>query len=237
MALRLSTGLRNAMAGGRSTLPSVKIGTTVSFDNATKQIRDSGNGLLAAGFRVGDKVTVKNSANNNSTFTVTVVAAGALTVSEAITTESAGATIFVGAHRGSSLNDLFAGGVLEIRTGSQPASADDAETGTLLATITLSSGAHNTTTGENGLMFGASSTNGVLSKDSGQVWSGDAANSGTAGYFRLYSVSKTTGASTSAVRLDGTVGVSTGDLRMASTAITSGQSVTIDTATLTIPAS
>jgi hypothetical protein len=45
-------------------------------------------------------------------------------------------------NEGSSLKQAFAGGRLQIRSGAQPASANDAAAGTLLATITLSSGAH-----------------------------------------------------------------------------------------------
>jgi hypothetical protein len=44
--------------------------------------------------------------------------------------------------RGGSFFDAFGGGKLEIRSGPQPASADDAPTGTLLVTITDASGAH-----------------------------------------------------------------------------------------------
>jgi hypothetical protein len=45
-------------------------------------------------------------------------------------------------NEGGSLKQAFAGGKLQIRSGAQPSSANDAAAGTLLATITLSSGAH-----------------------------------------------------------------------------------------------
>lgn len=57
----------------------------------------------------------------------------------------------------------FANGIIEIRTGSQPASADAAATGTLLGTVTLSSGAFTPGTATNGLTFGAAAS-GAVSK-------------------------------------------------------------------------
>jgi hypothetical protein len=45
-------------------------------------------------------------------------------------------------NEGSSIKQAFAGGRLQLRSGAQPASANDAAAGTLLATITLGSGAH-----------------------------------------------------------------------------------------------
>lgn len=65
--------------------------TTISFDSASKEIRDSANGL--ASFVVGTKVVITGTTSNNATKTITAVAAGALTVSETLTTEGAGAAV------------------------------------------------------------------------------------------------------------------------------------------------
>jgi len=71
-------------------------GVTISFSATTgNHILDSGSGFVTAGFEVGDKVIVSGSANNDGVYTVTAVAAGDLTVTETVTTETAGASITV----------------------------------------------------------------------------------------------------------------------------------------------
>lgn len=109
-------------------------------------------------------------------------------------------------------------GTLKIYTGSQPADADDAESGTLLVTITLSDPA-----------YGAAS-NGVASLSG--TPSGTAVAAGTAGYFR---VEDSTGANV----FDGSVTATGGggDLELDNTSIASGQSVTISSLSFTTPAS
>ena len=87
----------------------------------------------------------------------------------------------------------------------------------------------------NGLPFGAV-TAGVISKGSG-VWSGVVALTGVAGWFRLYSTETDAGgASTTAIRLDGNVGTSGADLTLSSTSLVAAASITIDSASFTLPA-
>lgn len=67
---------------------------------------------------------------------------------------------------------LCDGGTIEIRTGSPPASADDADSGTLLAVLTL-----------NATAFGAASLGEILANS---ITSDSSANAtGTAGHFRV----------------------------------------------------
>ena len=116
-----------------------------------------------------------------------------------------------------SLKASFNNAKLQYFSGAQPASADDAPTGTLLLTI------DNTT----GLNFGTAA-NGKLPKEAA-AWTAAALATGTAGYFRLSLLVGDTGAqSTTEVRLDGSVGVFGADLLLSSTAlvITATQSVT-----------
>lgn len=128
--------------------------------------------------------------------------------------------------------EMFNGGFMKIYTGGQPASADYAETGTLLATIGTTSG-----TGTNdGLVFGTAGA-GAIPK-SASVWSGVVVTAGVAGWFRLYGTAGTTGTSASSeVRMDGNIGVSGSDLVLANTSLTLSATLTIDTATFTQPAS
>jgi len=247
---------------------------------------------------------------------------------------------------GGSLKQGLANGIIKVYTGSQPSAADDAATGTLLCTYTLSSGAHTaevratgsltisgTTSGSvdtvtvnsidilggavthtgdhnttatavaaainnnpknqlyvasstgasgvvtltakpglgtsvnghavsatattctvgtfvnigsgvagvnpaNGLRFGDSAA-GTLIKDAAQTWTGVAAATGTAGWFRFQgSVSDAGSADSSEVyhRLDGSIATSGADLNLTSTSIASGATQTISTFSVTMPA-
>ena len=120
--------------------------------------------------------------------------------------------------------ELFNGGKIRIYSGAQPASADYAETGSLLATITSSSGT-------NGITFGTAAA-GVIPKDSG-VWSGLVSAAGNAGWFRLYGTAGTTGSSATEVRVDGNVGVSGSDLVLANPALVLNATLTLDQFNLT----
>jgi len=87
--------------------------------------------------------------------------------------------------------------------------------------------------GSGGLTYGAT-TAGIMSKTG--VWSGVNVASGVAGYFRILSSVNDTGtASTTAIRIQGACGISSGDYPMTSTTLTSGQTHTIDTFSLTLP--
>lgn len=104
-------------------------------------------------------------------------------------------------------------GTIKIYTGSRPASPDDAATGTLLATFTLSNPA-----------FGAASSKSAALNTVASV---TAAATGTAGYFR---------AATSAgvAKFDGTVGTSGAELNLNTVSITSGGTVSITSGTVSI---
>lgn len=88
------------------------------------------------------------------------------------------------------------------------------------------------------IRFGAA-VDGVISKAS-ETWSGVAVATGTAGYFRIQN-STDVGAEDSVnklfPRIQGTVGVSGTEMTLSNTTITSGATQTIDTATITMPAS
>lgn len=86
-----------------------------------------------------------------------------------------------------------------------------------------------------GLTFGGA-TSGTLVKSG--VWSGVAANTGTAGWFRLCgSVADAQSSSTTLLRLDGNISTSGANLNMSSTSITASATTTIDTFSLSEPAS
>ena len=104
--------------------------------------------------------------------------------------------------------------ILKIRTGAQPANCAAASTGTVLATITLPSD------------WAAAASSG--SKALSGTWQDSSADAtGTAAHFEILD----SGGSTCHMR--GSVGTSGADLNLDSTSITSGQSVTITSFTIT----
>ena len=125
---------------------------------------------------------------------------------------------------------------MRVYSGSAPATADAAETGTILLQITDSAGAFTAGTATNGLEFDAVVT-GKLSALTTQTWQDAALATGTAGYCRLYDNAHITGSSTSSIRLQGTVGTSGAELNISSTSLTVGATTTVDTFDITVPAS
>lgn len=106
--------------------------------------------------------------------------------------------------------------VLKIRTGSPPAAITDADSGTVLATLTLPSD------------WLAAASGGSKAK-SGTWEDASADNGGTAGHFRIYSSDGTT------QHWQGTVTATGGggDMTLDNTSIASGQVVTITSLTVT----
>lgn len=128
----------------------------------------------------------------------------------------------------------FANGVIEIYTGTQPATADSAVTGTLLGTMTLASGAFTPGSPTNGLTF-ATAANGAVSKTG--TWSFVGVAAGTAGWFRLKGNAVDTGLlSTTAPRMDGSCGTSGADLNISNIVVAVGAPNTCDVFTYTQPA-
>lgn len=101
---------------------------------------------------------------------------------------------------------------LEVRTGTPPADCAAADSGSVLATITLPNPAL------------AAAGSGQIAKNG--TWSVAASGAGTAGHFRIKAGGTTT-------KLQGTIGQGTGDLSLDNTNIASGQVVTVTGFTLT----
>jgi hypothetical protein len=108
-------------------------------------------------------------------------------------------------------------GTIEVRTGSQPATADTAASGTLLVTFTLADPA-----------FSAASA-GVKDLDADPDLSAAASDTGTAGWARCKDSAGNT-------VFDGSVGTSGTDFIINSTSITSGQTVNLTLGSVTDPA-
>lgn len=96
---------------------------------------------------------------------------------------------------------------LRIYSGSAPADCATAASGTMLCEMTLPSD------------WLANAASGSKAKSG--TWSGTAAATGTAGYFRIWD------SAVSACGLQGTCGIGTGDLQLDNTSIATSQTVTV----------
>jgi hypothetical protein len=128
------------------------------------------------------------------------------------------------------LKSILNGGVLDIFTGSQPASADYVETGTKLVRISSTSG----TTVNDGLRFGTASE-GIIPLTN-PAWTGSVSVAGVAGWFRFYGTTGTSGTSATTWRFDGAVGVSGADLNLSHTNLALSSVLTITGFNITQPA-
>jgi hypothetical protein len=108
--------------------------------------------------------------------------------------------------------DVSTSPTLEIRTGAAPADCATADSGTLLATVALPSD------------WMAAASSGAKAKSG--TWAVAAAAAGVAAHFRI----KTSGG---VCKLQGTVGLGSGDLSLDNTNIAVGQTVTVSSFTIT----
>lgn len=128
-----------------------------------------------------------------------------------------------------SLKGALDGGEIRIYAGTVPATADAAiGSATLLCTITLEGGA-------TGITFAAAAADGVLQKNASEEWSGTNADSGTATFFRHVIDSDDGSASTTALRIQGTVNTVGADLNLSSTSLVAAAEQTIDYYSVAIP--
>ncbi len=85
------------------------------------------------------------------------------------------------------------------------------------------------------LRFGAPAS-AVIAKDTGQTWSGVAVASGTAASGRIVDINDLGTDNTTDKRMQGTVGVGTGDIQISNANLTSGATYTVSTGSFTFPA-
>lgn len=236
MALRLSTGFAMALAGkGQDVLA---FGSDFTFTNSTGVIASAS--YQFSGVSVGDTFYVKGSANNaNKAGKVTAVEGdgSAITVDATLVDESAGASTVVSCYSaGKSFADLLKYGVIAVYTGTQPATADDAESGTLLGYFTSTGADFTPGAVSTGILLADaidSSLNGVDGALIGLHSTMTTVKcipiaSGTAGWVRYYDNDRVTGASTTAKRLDMACGVGTGEFRLSSQTFTINVAVALN---------
>lgn len=142
------------------------------------------------------------------------------------------------------LNEMFnavrsqlANGTIEIYSGSQPASANDAATGTLLGRVTLNAAAWAEGSATNGLEFDAAAAR-QMTKATGEVWQFTGLSDGTAGWFRFRGNAADAGAADPTFllpRIDGRIATTGAELNLSNLNIVTGATTTIDSFTLRWP--
>jgi hypothetical protein len=112
--------------------------------------------------------------------------------------------------------------VLKIYAGAEPATAD-AELGaaTLLCTLTVGGD------GSTGLTF-APPAAGVITKNTSESWTGTASGTGVGTFFRVVKSADTEAASTTDLRIQGSVGTLGADMNLSSASFTSGTPFTLN---------
>jgi len=131
----------------------------------------------------------------------------------------------------SSFKAAFALGFIDIYSGSQPSSADNAPNGTKLCTLYSDGTA-------TGISWADSASGGALSKLSTQTWSGTVGAAGTAGWFRLREAGDTgVASSTTACRYDGAIATSGSEMNLGSLALLIGAPFVISAAAFSLPQS
>lgn len=127
---------------------------------------------------------------------------------------------------------LFAAGFIDIYSGTRPTLANDAPPANAVKLATIYSNGTSL-----GINFDTSAANGVLAKALAETWScASILATGTAAWFRLREASDPgTALSTTACRVDGTVGTSGADMNLTSTSFAAGAPLTINSGQFTLP--
>lgn len=128
-----------------------------------------------------------------------------------------------------SLRDALTGCEIRVYAGTPPPTANAALGGaTLLCAISGT---------PSGIEFEAAASDGVLVKSAAQTWEGTNAASGTATFFRVVPASDAGDSSTTALRLQGTVGVLAADLELSNVDLVAGAPLVINSGAFTFPQS
>jgi hypothetical protein len=113
-----------------------------------------------------------------------------------------------------SLKATMDGCFLKIYAGTAPADADAAlGSPTLLCTLSDNGGV-------GGLTFASAAADGAISKDVAQIWKGTNVATGTAAFFRVVGAADDGSSSTTAPRMQGTIGNVSTDMLLADTTLT-----------------
>ena len=244
MAWYLSTGMQKALLGGVPSVVESLCLNTISFGDgdgtgSTDTINDSANGLGI--FSVDDWILVGNGTNANKLVKALTVAAGKVEVpAGSFTAVAATPYIFIARIKSGSLREIMQNGIMALYDTVRPATADLAEPGTLLSKVTKNGGTFVAGTSTNGLNiaeFTGTAISRAIDPATGvaEVWKGVGLATGTARTAVWYANEYVTGASSTALRMYGTVNTSGADVNMAGgTTVTLGVDTGVTSLSFTI---
>jgi hypothetical protein len=235
MTISQSRGLCEAMAGklkGYRSVSTLKLYTSAS---GVDYVEDSGSKLVTSGFAIGDLVEIHgaSAAANDVRGFCTDIIAGQMNLTSGLLTEdqvAAGSLVLMSVKRGS-WHDLFYNSQLDIYSGSRPTNADETEgTGTKLVSFT-------------GVKLGYQHWDDTNDKAYFNLYTGLSVTAtvlatGTASWFRWRGGGVTTlGADTTGayIRMDGSIGVGTGDLQAGAVSLTAGDPASISNIRIYFP--
>jgi hypothetical protein len=255
MTIRISTGLRNALAhglgfGGALSRGSIEIYSGSQPATADAAVTGTLLGVVTASSlaltketQASQTITVAGSAGSINTVTVgtfNIIPDGAVPFrTDAATTA---ADLCDAINRNGIYTASVSGAVVTIKPRPGVGAAHNAYVvATTVTTLTATSGGNMAggVNNANGLVLGLPAA-GVVSKSALQTWSFSGLAAGTAGWFRFVGSVADGGAALSAapwlVRMDGSVAASGGDMNLSNITIASGAPNTIDAFTFTVPA-
>jgi len=224
MTWNLSTGMQKALLAARPAAGTYIIASTISFGDgdgtgATDTINDSGSGF--GSFAVDDFVLILGGDNHNILAKVLTKTNAKLEVAAGtFAAMSAGTAVAVAEITSGSFAQVLKNGIPVGYSGVRPSTgADAAESGTKLIEFSKNGGTFVAGASANGVnLSNISGATAQIAIDPAtgiaEVIRGLGLESGTLGYVRWYANDKTTGSSTSAIRMDGVVEVSGGDVNI-----------------------
>ena len=127
-----------------------------------------------------------------------------------------------------SLRAALLNGKIRVFTGSEPASADAAETGTLLCVIDKDGAGA-------GFSMDTTAVDGIVAKVVADVLKGTNLATGVAGYYRHVGSADTGAVSTTEPRIQGRVSTSGAEMNLGSTALVSGIEQPLDEYSINLP--
>lgn len=255
MTIRLSTGLRNALAQGLGLSGALNRGSINIYSGAQPVNADAAvTGTLLGTATIGSGAltqetqasgTIVITGGNTSVATVTVgtfniIPDGAVPYNTSVNQTASDLCDAI------NRNGIYTATVSSATVTIHPRPGVGAAHNTLAVTST---GSVTATYGSGAMAGGAAAVNalylgapvaGVIEKPAGVVWSFAGVAAGTAGWFRFIGSASDAGAIASAapwpVRMDGSVAVSGGDMALSNITVSIGAPNTLDTARFTMPA-
>lgn len=128
-----------------------------------------------------------------------------------------------------SLRSTLDGGEIRIYSGPEPASVDSAIAAGNLLLVTIKTDANA------GLTLSATAPGATLTKNLAEVWQGTVAVAGVATFFRFVQGADAGTASTTAMRIQGSVGIAGADMNLSNTSLVVGAVQKLEAFSLTLP--